>query len=180
MPDRIVTEGINNPRARQILLIFASPKTPKQAQIDLSVRKIKLKPFLDKHLLKCLNPECRKGRFYTLTETTRKALEPNCPECSLDKDWHIIGWVLASPRQRLVALRSVDDRKLCSEEVRMRSTQLNCHISRPSMKNILKELIQKHLVDTEILMRERFYWINSYGQEIKNELAVLAPLTSFH
>lgn len=177
MPDRIVAERINNPRTRQILLAFSYPKTPKQVQIELSIRKIKLKPFFDKHLLKCLNPGCRKGRFYIITETTREILQPNCPECSLDKDWEIIGWVIASPRQRLVALRSVDERKLCSEEVRMRSTQFNCHISRPSMKNILKELIQKHLVDTEMFMRERFYWISNYGQEIKDELAVLAPLS---
>lgn len=177
MPDKIGDKWIINPKKRQILLAFSYPKTPKQAQIELSIKKFKLKPFLDKRLLKCLNPGCRKGRFYIITEKIRDSLKPNCQECNLHNDWEIIGWVIASPRQRLVALRSVDERKLCSEEVRMRSTQFNCHISRPSMKNILKELIQKHLVDTEIFMRERFYWISNYGQEIKNELAVLAPLS---
>lgn len=166
-----------SPASKRILLAFAYPKTPKQAQVELSVKKIKLKPFLEKHFLKCLNPECRKGRFYIITERTRKILEPNCPEFNLRKDWPIIGWIMASPRQRLVALRSVDERKLYSEEVRMRATQFNWHISRPSMKNILKELVGKHLVDTEILERIRFYWIAPYGQKIKDELAVLAPLS---
>lgn len=177
MPGRILTEGINNPRTRQILLNFSSPRTPRQARLNLSVKKLELRPFLKTGLLKCLNPDSRKGRFYTLTEKARKILEPDCPECNLDKDWEIIGWIVASPQQRLVALRSVYENKLCSEEVRMRATLLNCHISRVSMKNILKELVGKRLVDTEILERIRFYWIAPYGQKIKDELAVIAPLS---
>jgi len=46
------------------------------------------------------------------------------------------------------------------------------------MKDILKELVEKHLVDTEILEGIRFYWIAPYGQKIKDELAVIEPLSS--
>lgn len=169
-------EHIDNPKTKQILLAFSVPKTPKQAEIALSVRKIKLKPFLEKGLLKCLNPRGRKGRFYVLTQKTRERLGLGCQECDLNKDWELIGWVMASPRQRLIVLRCIDERKLYSEEIRMRATQLTRHLTRESTKVILKDLINKHLAESEILERIRFYWITKYGQKIKDEMAVLSPL----
>lgn len=178
MPGKIIAKGINNPEVRQVLLVFSSPQTHRQAKLKLSVKNLKLRPFLETDLLKCLNPDLKKGRFYTLTQRARDILKIECNTVDFDKDWEMIGWVIASPQQRLVALRSVDEKKLCSEEVRIRATMLNCHISRISMKNTLKELMQKQLVDTEILQRERFYWISTYGQKIKNDLAVIVPL--FH
>ena len=165
-----------SPARNKILLAFSSPNTPQKAMHQLCIRKIEFNFYLKNNLLKCLNPEERRARFYVMTDKARKLLNQPPSEIDLNKDWECIGWILSSPRQRLVALRSVDDRKLYSEEVRMVATQLNCHISRPSMKDILKELVERRLVGTEILERVRFYWISSYGKKIKDELAVIAPL----
>lgn len=176
MPAGISSKGINNPKIRKTLLIFASPKTPRQAEIGLSVMKIKLKPLLEKHFLRCLNPDARKGRFYVLTDKTRKYLGLGSQECDLNKNWELIGWMMASPRQRLVVLRCLDERKLYSEEIRMQATLLTRHLTRESTKVILKELIEKHLADSEIIERIRFYWITAYGQKIKDEMAVFSPI----
>lgn len=176
MPGRIVAEGINNPRMRQILLVFSIPRTPKQAAIELSVKEVRCWEFLKMGLLKCLNPGCRKSRFYILTDKARESLGLNCSPCDIDKDWEVIGWIISSPMQRLAVLRCVTVRKRNSEEIRMIATQLNCRLSRTSIKTILKHLIEKHLVDAEIIERVRFYWITEYGQKIKDETAVLSPL----
>ncbi len=176
MPDSITKEGINNPRVKQFLLVFSVPKTPTQAAKELSIRKPKLKPFLEKHLLKCLNPEAKKGRYYMVSEKARRHFNIICPDYS-NKDWECIGWIIASPRQRLTIMRCIDDRKLTSEEIRMRATQFNSSISQSSAKNILRELSGRNLIDSEILERIKFYWANAYGMKIKNELAVVASIS---
>lgn len=84
---------------------------------------------------------------------------------------------MSSPRQRLVVLRSVNEQKLISEEIRMKATQLNSHLTRESTKVILKDLGERKLTDSEILERIRFYWITEFGKKIKDEMAVLSPLT---
>jgi hypothetical protein len=177
MPKRNAASWINNPKIRQILLIFSTPKTPRQAEKELSVKKLKLKPFLEQHLLRCLNPDARKGRFYILTDKARECLKPNCHEFDLNKDWELIGWIMSSPRQRLVVLRSVNQQKLISEEIRMNATQLNSHLTRESTKVILKDLGERKLTDSEILERLRFYWITKHGKKIKDDMAVIAPLS---
>ena len=174
MPDKEAEGWINKPKRREILLVFTTPKTVKQAEKELCLRKLTLKSFLRNGFLQCLNPGTRKGRFYALTEKARECL-PGCPDCDINKDWDCIGWVLSSPRMRLAVLRCVDDRKLYSEEIRMRATQFNSHLSRPNIKKPLRQLVEKHLVDSEIIERIRFYWISDYGQKIKDELAVLCP-----
>lgn len=176
MQQKEAQDGIISPASRQTLLVFSMPKTPKQAQIELSVKEVRCWEFLRKGLLKCLNPESKRGRFYILSDKARECLKIPCPHFILDNDWEVIGWLASSPRQRLVILRCTDERKLTSEEIRMRATQLNCHLSRTSTKTILKSLIGRHLITTEILERIRFYWINAYGKKIKDELAVIAPL----
>jgi len=173
-----VDGSLNNPRIKQVLLIFSIPKTPTQAAKELSLRKLKLKPFLENHLLKCLNPEARKGRFYIMSEKARKYFKISCHEEDINKDWDCIGWIISSPRQRLAIMRCIDELKRTSEEIRARATQFNSHLSRPSAKNILRELIGRHLVDSEILERIKFYWIISYGRKIKDELTVISPLSS--
>ncbi len=166
-----------SPASKRILLSFSSPTTPKKAMHQLCVRKIKFNIYVNAGLLKCLNPEEKRARFYVLTEKARKLLSLPPSELDLHKDWKCIGWILSSPKMKLTVLRFVDERKLYSEEIRMRATQFNWHLSRPSVKGILKKLVEKHLVDTEILEGIRFYWITPYGQKIKDELAVLAPLS---
>lgn len=166
---------LNNLKIKQILLIFLIPKTPSQAERELCIKKFNPKPFLENNLLKCLNPEARKGRFYTLSDKARKPLNINYAD-GINKDWDCIGWIISSPRQRLAVMRSVNDMKLTSEEIRARATQFNCHMDRTSIKRILKQLMEKHLVDSEILERIKFYRANSYGMKIKQELAVIAPI----
>ena len=176
MPKRGIDEWTDKPEVKQVLLVFSLPKTPKQAQRELSVRKLKLRPFLEKHLLKCLNPEARKGRFYVLSDKARKSLK-STSSVSSDLNWELIGWIIASPRQRLVVLRSANEQKLTSEEIRARGTQFNAKLTRISTKNILNELIEKHLVNAEILERLKFYWLTSYGIKIKQEMTVIAPIS---
>ena len=165
-----------SPANKRILLTFSLPCTPKTAMRILCLKKIKFNLFIKEGLLKCLNPEEKIARFYALTEKARELL--SLPKsCGENKEWKIIGWILASPRQRLVVLRSANEQKLTSEEIRARATQLNARLTRISTKNILNELIKKHLVDAEMLERMKFYCLNSYGIKIKQELAVIAPLS---
>lgn len=171
-------DWINHPKTRQILLSFSAPKTPSQVEKELQIKKLKLKPFLDKKLLESLNPDARKGRFYILTSRARRLLKLSDSKKDR-KDWALIGWIMASPKQRLIVLRVMDDRKMTSEEIRERAIQMNPCFSRTSTKDILKELVNKGLVDTEIMERMRFYWINSCGQKIKNELAMSSLIFSW-
>jgi len=174
---RDVIRWIEKPKIRQRLLAFSVPKTPRQAEKELSMRKLNLKPFLDKGLVRPLNPAVRKGRFYALTDEVRRWLKLLHSETNNEKDWELIGWVIASPRQRLAVLRIMDSEKRTSEEIRARATQLNANISRTSIKGILKELIEKSLIDTEVLEGIRFYWLNQQGIKTKQELAVIAPIS---
>lgn len=177
MPDDIAGWINKSPERKRILLAFAEPKTIKQAQTLLSVRKLTAKSFINHSCLKCLNPHAEKGRFYVLSKKARESLNPNCNEYDAYKDWECIGWIVSSPRMRLAVLRSVDNRKLYSEEIRMVATQFNSKLSRTWTRNTLKELEGKKLVESELMEHIRFYWISSYGQKIKDELAVIAPLS---
>lgn len=177
MPKKGVTGLLNSPRTRQILLVFSMPKTPKQAETELSIRKLKLKPFLEKNLLRCLSPEAKKGRFYIVSEKAKKLCKITELGNSMGKDWELIGWIVASPKQRLAVLRVMDARKLTSEEIRARGTQFNASLTRISTKSILRELVEKHLVDTEVVERMRFYWLNNQGIKTKEELSVIAPIS---
>ena len=74
---------------------------------------------------------------------------------------------MASPRQRLVVLKTMAayPQKMTSEQIRIRSVKLNPCLSRISTKTILKELIQKELVETEMGNdRRRYYWLNGDEQ----------------
>ncbi len=177
MPKRGIENRINDPRIRQILLIFASPKTPRQAEKAYG-SKLKLKPFIQENFLECLNPNARKGRLYLVSKEVRKCFNLSYPETENCGNWEVMGWIVASPRQRLVIMRCVDERKLASEEIRMRATQFNANLTRPATKKTLSQLVQKHLLDSEVLERIRFYWINEFGIKIKQELAVIAPISS--
>ena len=85
-----------------------------------------------------------------------------------NKDWDLIGWILASQRQRHVVLKSMDSLKRTSENIRERASKFNSHLTRISTKQILKELISKGLVETEMTERRRYYCINGKGLAIKN------------
>lgn len=171
MNKRGVAEWITQPKIKETLLAFFVPKTPRQVENELGIKKLKLKPFLQKHLLGSLNPEARKGRFYILTNRARRLLKlPSRKE--IIKDWDLIGWIMASPRQRLVVLKVMDSEKRTSEQIRERASQTNPLLSRTSSKGILKELISKDLVETEMLNKKRYYWIGEEGMEIKSQFKI--------
>lgn len=171
MGKRGVDEWIHKPKINQILLLFSVPKTPKQVEKELRIKKLKLKPFLEKHLLESLNPEARKGKFYILTNKAKKLLKLSGSKKERNKDWDLIGWIMASPKQRLVVLIVVDLVKRTSEEIREKTSRLNPHLTRISTKGVLKELISKGLIETEIEERKRYYWISEKGRIVVNDVA---------
>lgn len=166
-----MTEWIKQPNIRRILHAFSIPRTPRQVERKLGIAKLKMRPFLSKGVLKSLNPEGRKGRFYILTEKTRKLLKLPYSENEDRKDWELIGWIRASPRQRFVVLQTmgIDSARRTSEEIRKRASRLNPHLSRMSTKTILNELISKGLVETEMNGVYRNYWLREKGRSLVKE-----------
>ena len=170
MEKREVADWICQPKITMILISFSVPRTPKQVEKRVNIKKLKLRPFLEKHLLKSLNPSARKGRFYILTNEARRLLELPGSKKETDKDWDLIGWVMASPRQRIVVLKAVDSVKRPSEEIRERASRLNSCLSRISTKGILKELISGNLIESEMIERKRYYWISKKGKSVVNDI----------
>ncbi|MFH1637399.1 MAG: hypothetical protein ABIB71_03170 [Candidatus Woesearchaeota archaeon] len=167
MNKRGVAGWIIQPRIKQILLSFSVPKTPGRVEKELGIKKLKLRPFLNKSLLQCLNPEARKGRFYILTSKARMLLKTSGSRKDSDKNWGLIGWVMASAMQRAVILKFVDSIERTSEEIRIRASQANPHLSRTSTKGILNELVKEDLAESRIIKRKRYYWISGKGIRIK-------------
>ena len=166
MKEKEATDWISQPRIRRILHALSIPRTPRQVERILGLRKLKMKPFLKKDLLECLNPEARKSRYYILTDKGRGLLNLPVGRKEGEKDWELIGWVMASPRQRLVVLQTmaVDLVKRNSEEIRKRASKLNPHLTRMSTKTILNELVSKGLVETEMNGVYRNYWLSEKGR----------------
>lgn len=163
-------DWVNQPRINKILLAFSTPKTPKQVENELCLNKLKVKPFLEKQLIRPLNPEARKGRYYSLTQRARKALK--MPEQHIENqiDWDLTGWILASPKQKLIVLKSMDSVKRTSEDIRKRAYRYNPNLTRISTKTILNDLRCKGLIKTKIDNRNRYYWLNSKGQLVYNQI----------
>ena len=161
---------INNKKTRQILFAFSNPKTPRQIETELRIKKFKAKPYIDKGLLKILNPEGRKGRLYTLTGKARRILGLSVGKKLNNRDWNLIGRVLASPKQKLVVLRVLDSLKRTSEDIRGRASKFNSHLSRISTKGVLRELVKDGLVLSEMGDRKRYYWISDNGRKILGDL----------
>jgi predicted DNA-binding protein len=170
MKKRSVSERILQSDIKQILISFSFPKTPRMVERELGISKLKMNPLVDADLLTSLNPIAKKGRFYILTNKARRALGLQRYKNVFKKDWVMIGWILASPKQRLVVLKTMDSIKRPSEEIRERASRLNSNLSRISTKGILKELIEKGLVKSEIIERKRYYWIAEKGKMIANDL----------
>ena len=165
-----VADWINEQTINKILICFSVPKTPRQIEKELGIKKLKLKPFLEKNLLQSLNPEARKGRFYILTSKAKKLINFSDSKNEGNYDWVLMGFIMSSPKQRLVILKTIDSKKRTSEEIRERSFQLNPHLTRISTKAILTELIDKDLIETEMIERKRYYWISEKGADIKKQL----------
>ena len=77
---------------------------------------------------------------------------------------------MASPRQRFIVLNAVDSKKRTSEEIRERASGLNSNLSRISTKGILKELIGKGLIETEMSEKKRYYWISEKGRLLVKDM----------
>ena len=167
-----IKDWVERPEIRQILIEFASPKNPKQVERHLNIKKLKMQPFIDRGIIKSLNPLARKGRLYQLTNKARKYL--NLPMSNKrGKNWNLIGWILASPRQRYVVLKTIaiDKIKRTSEHIRRRASRQNQHLTRISTKEILRELLGKYLVETELTeIRRRLYWVSEKGISIQKDI----------
>ncbi|MBW2174049.1 MAG: hypothetical protein JRF64_05285 [Deltaproteobacteria bacterium] len=129
-----------------------------------------MRPFVEKGLLKPLNPVARKGRLFIATGKARKLVGLPALKGGIDKDWDLIGWVKASPRQRLVILKAMDSAKRSSEEIRERASRSNPSLTRISVKGILKELIEEGLVESELTERKRYYWTTENGRMMREDL----------
>ncbi len=166
-------DWISRLKNKQILFSFSVPKTPTQVKNELGIGKFNLKPYLKRGIIECLNPEGHKGKLYVLTNKARRLLKISIPAQKNKKDYDLIGWILASPRQRYVVLKtlSLNLVKRTSEEIRIKSSNLNPCLSRISTKNILKELMDKELVGTEMGRdRKRYYWVNKEVKSLISEL----------
>jgi hypothetical protein len=173
MEGKDLADWANRSRNAEILRAFFHPKTPAQVQRELDIKKFNLKPFLKRGLLKCLNSAAQKGRLYALTKISRALLNIPDSQNGIIKDHDLIGWILASPRQRYIALKTIskDFKKRNSEEIRKRASTLNPCFSRISTKAILRELIGKGLADSEMKKdRKRYYWVTEKGASIAREL----------
>ena len=175
-------DWMNRPVNKSILSSFATPKTPTQVKNELGVKKFSLKPFLNRELLECLNPESYKGRLYVLTNNARKLFKIPHYGRRNKKDYGLIGFITASPRQRYVVLKSLsmNPGQRTSEEIRLKSSNQNPCLSRISTKSVLEELINKGLVETEKGRdRKRYYWINEDGKSLADDLFHISP-KQFH
>jgi predicted transcriptional regulator len=165
-------DWIKRPKNNRILFTFSVPKTPTQVKNELGIDKFNLKPYLKRGIIECLNPEGHKGKLYVLTNKARRLLKISIPAQKNKKDYDLIGWILASPRQRYVVLKTLSLNSVgrTSEEIRIKSSNLNPCLSRISTKSILKELMDKELVETEMGRdRKRYYWVNKEGKSLAGE-----------
>lgn len=172
MDNNSVIQKLQHLRVRELLSSFSVPKTPRQVEKELGIKKLKLKPLLKKHYLKVLNPTARKGRLYIVTKKSIKAFNLSCSR-NKTSNWDIIGWIMASPHQRLVVLKSMDQVKRTSEEIRKRADKYNPHLTRISTKGILKELLERKIIETEIHGRKRYYWLRDIENNIIDQISYL-------
>ena len=165
-----LTKWVTQPKIQQILLLFSSPKTPRQVEKALGMKKLKMKPFVEKNLIEILNPEARKGRLYRITDTAKSQFNVSVFDKKGRRNYKLIGWIIASPRQRVVILKVLDGVKRTSENIRERASRYNPHLSRISTKGILKELIKRGLVQSKMNEGKRYYWISEKGRVVREKL----------
>ena len=170
MSMKSIVDWMDQPKIQQILLSFSTPKTPRQVEKALGIKKLKMKPFLEKKLIEILNPEARKGRLYRITDTAKSQLKVSVFDKKGGRNFKLIGWIVSSPRQRVVILKVMDGLKRTSENIRERASKYNPHLSRISTKGILKELIKRDLVQSKMTEGKRYYWISGKGRLVRRRL----------
>jgi hypothetical protein len=132
-------------------------QAPGEVEKQVGGGRLKMKPFVEKGLLKSLNPAAKKGRYYVASAKARRCLGLPGFKKRIKKDWDLIGWVKASPRQRLVILKAMDSAKRSSEEIRERASRSN-----PSLTRML--------VESELTERKRYYWTTENGRMMREDL----------
>jgi predicted transcriptional regulator len=172
MEKRCGNDWICQPKMIQTLVSFSVPRTPKQVEKRLDIKKLKMKPFVERGLVRLLNPEAKKGRLYTVTEKGRRLLGLPISGKEFRKRWNLAGYIMASPKQRLVVIKVMDSAKRTSEDIRARASQFNPHMTRVSTKEVLKALISRDLVHTELVDRKRYYWITQKGRSVVRDLGL--------
>jgi predicted transcriptional regulator len=163
-------EWIQRPWVSRVLVSFTVPRMPSQVERRLGIKKLKITPFVKKGLLKSLNPMARKGRLYIVTDKGRRLLGLPTSKNGTDKCWDVMGWIMASPKQRLVVLQVIDSAKRMSENIRARGSRLNSHLTRISCKGILKQLVTKGLVNSQMRETKRYYWLSGKGKSMTGTL----------
>ncbi len=176
MKKKNIHEWLIRTSVKKILLTFYSPRTPRQVKKITGINKLNLAPLIEKNLLQCLNSNARKGRLYTITDKARKFLQLPPSKNHKKNNWNLLGWLISSPKQRLVILRIMDTFKRTSEEIREKAMRLNPKLTRISTKSILQELINNKLIDTRISGRKRYYWITETGMGLRIKIERLSGL----
>lgn len=92
---------------------------------------------------------------------------------------------MASPRQRFVILKVMNSEKKTSDKIMNKALKMNPSVTRISTKEILKELIDKDLVNTELtpnlrkIIRgcpiygkklRRYYWLSEEGEKVIEDI----------
>ncbi len=154
----------------QILISFYIPTTPRYVEKELGILRLNMWAYVNRDLLVCLNPRAKRGRLYTLTEKGRKFVNLPPNRNNPGTDWYFIGWLVASPRQRTALLSVVDEDERCSEELRIRASKHNQHLTRISTKAILHELANAQLISTRMANYIRYYRITEKGKRAMNFL----------
>jgi predicted transcriptional regulator len=167
MKMRSIVDWTAQPKIKQILLLFSTPRTPSQVEKALGIKKLKMKPFLENNLVEILNPAARKGRLYRITNTARRQLDVSGFDKQGGRNYELMGWIISSPKQRMVILKVLDGIQRTSENIRERASKHNPHLSRISTKGILKELIKKGLVKSKMIEKKRYYWITEKGRVVR-------------
>ena len=188
MKKKDISDYLSQPKIKNILHSFSIPKTPGDVEKELNIRRFNLKPFIERNIIKCLNPESYRGRLYVLTKKARKLLLLPYSNIDLNKDWDLICRVKRSPKLMKIVLTTISKKQIkrTSDELR-EENDLN-HMHRITIKNTLNSLIKKGLVETELtpdLRRifrgrkiytkklRRYYWISEKGEKVLQDLKSL-------
>lgn len=159
---------VYNEETRRRLTFFAEPRTPRQAEIYFNIKKIKLKPYIDNGLLNILNENSNKGRLYLLRKKGRKILNLPTTNQNYDLDWELIGWLMASPKQRLSLLKIIglDKSKRTSENIRYRASKVNSRLTR--IEELLRSCLDTHLFsnDRPCAMSVNSHFMGVYSRKI--------------
>lgn len=114
-----------------IAMLFP-PQNSLPGRKRIRTQQTKNKNSYEKNLIIPLNPQAQKGRLYIRINVYD--LKQNAEY----KDWDLVGWIISSPKQRTIVLKTIalDSVKRTPEAIRYRASRLNECLSRISTKEI--------------------------------------------